>query len=493
MKLFSSEQIRQIDEATIQNVPIASIDLVERAAIACFEWIEERYDDDVIFHVFCGMGNNGADGLALSRLLLKAGYDVSVHPIAHRSSGNPNFDRNIERLNEIGADIDYISDIKDLPQPQDMAVAIDAILGTGIDRGLRGILKDAVKGIMESYDHIISIDVPTGLPSDLGVKFGSSACISASHTLTFQFPKLSFFTANTGGYTGDIHVLDIGLDEEKIHDIKTPYFLTTEWEASFLRPSRQPFSHKGNYGHALLVAGHKGMLGASILSSKACLRSGCGLLTTHLPSAGEQILHTAVPEAMLSLDSHEEWVTQVDLSSKITAIGMGPGLGTNKETMYALKPLLSIDIPKVIDADAINLISQANAWKDVHTNVIVTPHLGEFRRMVGNDDLSADDAINEARSWAKEHGHIIVLKGAYSAICTPEGQVHFNSSGHPGMATAGSGDVLTGIITGLLAQGLTPFNAARFGAWIHGIAGQEAAEKRGEHAMIASDIIDQLF
>ncbi len=491
MKLFSAEQIRQIDAATIKNEPISAIDLVERAGTACCEWITQHYSVQYSFHVFCGMGNNGADGLAVARILLEKGYSVAVHPVAHRSNGNPSFDRNIERLIEAGADIDYIADRKDLPIVDDHVIAIDAILGTGLSKSVRGLLKDVVTGLNEAYNHVISIDVPTGLPSDVDVELGPT-CVKANHTLTFQFPKLSFMVGVTGKYTGDIHVVDIGLDDEAILDTQTPYFITTEYEVESIRGNRSMFSHKGDYGHALLVAGQRGMMGAAVLTSKGCMRSGVGLVTSHIPSCGEQIIQISAPEVMVSIDSSSDFITDTPEFSGYAAIGMGPGMGRHESTFEAIEPLLKSDILKVIDADAIHLITDYGAWNELNGTVIVTPHLGEFRKMMNDPELSAEKAIAKARSWASEHEQYLLLKGAYSALCTPQGDVFFNGSGHPAMATAGSGDVLTGVLTGMLAQGLEPLKAMRLGVWNHGLAGELAANLREDHAVIASDIIEEL-
>ncbi|NVK28414.1 MAG: NAD(P)H-hydrate dehydratase [Flavobacteriia bacterium] len=493
MKLFSSSQIREIDKATIENEPISSIDLVERAASTCSDWIIEGYDHSVSFHVFCGMGNNGADGLAIARHLAMAGYNVNVFAIAHRSTGAPNFSRNIERLSEVKLDVHYVNDRKEMPVVDEQTVAIDAILGIGLDKPLRGILKDVVQAIREGYDHVISIDVPTGLPSDLNSEIKINECVEATHTLTFQFPKLSFLVAGFGEYTGDVHVMDIGLDEEAIHDIQSPYHLITEYDVIGIRPDRKAFSHKGDYGHALIAAGHKGMLGAAVLSTKACLRSGAGLVTTHVPGMGGDVLQISAPEAMVQLDHNETSITSIPIPKKITAVGVGPGLGREKSSFNALTALLEeVDVPLLIDADALHLMSITDSWSKLPANSILTPHAGEFHTMTGEEFVDSISRLEAARSWAKEHNCVVLLKGAYSAICDSDGSVYFNGSGHPALAAGGSGDVLSGIITGLLAQGIAPLKAAILGAWIHGKAGEEVAIDRGEHALIASDLIDYL-
>lgn len=493
MKLFSAEQIRKIDQVTIESEPIASLDLMERAASACSTWLTDHYDIGVVFHVYCGMGNNGGDGLAICRQLHESGYEVRPYIIAHRSKGSADFDRNLQRLDQLDISVHYVNSLKEIPKVDEDAVAVDAILGIGLDKPLRGIIRDVVGGIQEAYEDIISIDVPTGLPSDFeGVSWNKA--LVATHTLTFQFPKLSFFLPSTGRYTGDIHVLDIGLDEIAILEEESAYHLITDDIAEGLRSPREIFSHKGDYGHALIVGGHEGMIGAAVLATKACLRSGAGLVTAHVPSCGRDVLQISVPEAMVQPDHNERSITNIPVSSRISAIGVGPGMGREQSVFKGLEKMLSgIDVPIVLDADSLHLIGSAQAWELVPANAILTPHPGEFRRMIGKDIEDSYELLKEAISWSVTHNCILVLKGAYTAVCNPKGEVHFNSTGHPAMATGGSGDVLTGIITGLLAQRLEPFDAARYGVWLHGCTGEEAAARRGEHAVIASDLIDQLF
>lgn len=493
MKLFLSEQIRQIDEATIQNEPIASIDLVERASQACTAWILENYEGQSSYHIFCGMGNNGADGLAIARLLAESGQEVSVHVIAHRSKGSSNFDQNIKRLAEVGIDANYVNNPKDMPVVHEDSIAIDAILGIGLDKPLRGILKEVVQSLGEAYEHIISIDVPTGLPSDLVQDFNSKTVVKAVHTLTFQFPKLSFLLAETGEVTGEIHVLDIGLDGVAIHDTPSKFHITTEFEAETFRPTRKSFSHKGTFGHAFLVSGHDGMMGAAVLATRACLRSGAGWVTTHVPKSGRDVLQMTAPEAMVSVDHDSSAFTGATLTDRYSAIGIGPGLGRETKSLEALKKVLSeVQVPVVLDADALHLLSLSKDWDLLPAQAVLTPHIGEFKRMTGKEYNGSADMLLDAMTWAEEKKCFLVLKGAFTAICTPNGEVYFNTSGHPGMATAGSGDVLTGLLTGLLAQGIPVLKAIRFGVWMHGFAGEEAAGIKGEHAMIASDIIENL-
>lgn len=493
MKLFSAEQIKRIDAATIEREPISSIQLMERAALACVDWFEDYYEKDVEFHIFCGMGNNGGDGLALARLLNNAGYNCRPFIVAHRSKGSAEFDHNLSRLDEVELNVHYINGLKEMPRVNENSIAIDAILGIGLDKPLRGIIRDVVKGIEEGYDHVISIDIPTGIPADFTTVNWNTA-VRASHTLTFQFPKLSFLLPDMGDYTGDVHVLDIGLDELAMEEEHSSYFLTMDEEVESFRPMRKVFSHKGDYGHALIVGGHEGMMGAAVLATKAALRSGAGLVTAHVPSCGRDVLQISAPEAMVQTDHSERSVSNVPVSSRISSIGIGPGLGREHSVFKGLEKLLSeIELPVVLDADALHLIGTSQAWHLIPQNAILTPHKGEFERMLGREVESPLELLQEASAWAGDKKCIVVLKGAYTAVCDSDGNVYFNSTGHPAMASGGTGDVLTGIIAGLLAQGITPLRAARYGVWLHGCAGEEVAARRGEHSVVAGDLIDALF
>lgn len=494
MKLFSVEQIRAIEKATIEREPISSVDLMERAGEVAANWLVDLVPSGTEFHVYVGMGNNGGDGLVIARRLKDSGFAVRVFIIAHRSKGSAEFDANLKRIDEKEIEVSYVSALKDMPVVDDEVVAVDSILGIGLDKPLRGILSDVVKGINEAYEEVISIDIPTGMPADWTEGYRSNRVVEATHTLTFQFPKLSFLLPGIGEKAGDVHVLDIGLDEEAIYDLSTDYHLTTEWDLAGIRPERHTFTHKGEFGHALLVAGREGMMGAAVLATRACLRSGAGLVTAHVPQMGRDVLQLAAPEAMVQSDHGERSISNVYLSSKYTAIGFGPGLGSEQSVLSALSQALEkCEVPVVLDADALNTLSSAKAWESLPVNSVLTPHPGEFKRMLGEAIDDPVQLLHSAVKWAKEHQCIVVLKGAYTAVCHHTGEVFFNSTGHPAMAAGGTGDVLTGLLTGLLAQGIEPIKACRLGVWLHGYAGEEAAHARGSHAVTASDIIDELF
>ena len=335
--------------------------------------------------------------------------------------------------------------------------------------------------------------MPSGLFGEDNSDNDPEKILRADYTLTFQFPKLSFFFPENEAFTGEWIVLDIGLHPDIIASTPTPYYyLSREDVAERIRPRRK-FSHKGTYGHAMLISGSCGRMGAAVLASRGCLRSGVGLLTVHVPRLGNDILQTAVPEAMLESDQSDILFSEVPDLSPYSAVGAGPALGTRSNSQKALHTLITTaKIPLVLDADALNMLSLHPEWYDeLPEDTVLTPHPKEFERLAGPAE-NGYQRVHKALEFAVKYKVIVVLKGAHTAITTPAGEVWFNMTGNPGMATAGSGDVLTGIILGLLAQRYEPAAAAMIGVYIHGLAGDLAREERGEEALIASDIIENL-
>ena len=347
--------------------------------------------------------------------------------------------------------------------------------------------------INKSDAHVVSIDIPSGLFGEDNRGNDREAIVKANLTLTFEFPKLAFFLAENAPYVGEWKTLEIGLHPDVIEKTETPYTMVTEEDISYVIQPRDRFAHKGTFGHALLIAGSKGKMGAAILAAKACLRSGAGLLTVHIPQRGEGVFQTNFPEAMLSFDTNVDFFSSVPELSPYNAIGVGPGMGQHMESGAAIERILQTNSkPMVIDADAINLLATNKSLiSRIPERSILTPHPKEFDRIAG-ESASGYERLMKAKAFAVENHLIVVLKGAYTAICTTAGNIYFNSCGNPGMATAGSGDVLTGIILGLLAQGYEPETAAVMGVFIHGTAGDLAAIYQSEESLIASDIIDML-
>ena len=494
IKIFATDKIKELDQYTIQNEPISSIDLVERAATVFMHEFCRRYSKQIRIVIFAGQGNNGADALAIARLLVDEGYRVETYlfnPTEHLS-----YDCELNKQRLLGMDKIEFTEVKDNfvpPTLGDRDVVIDGLFGSGLNRPLSGGFPALVNYINQSGATVVAIDIPSGLFGEDNRNNESESIIQADLTLTFSFPKLAFFLPENEPYVGEWKVLDISLDPYIVENTPTSYSLVEEEDMAAVFQPRSRFSHKGTFGHALLIAGSQGKMGAALLSARACLRSGAGLLTVHIPQRGEQIMQTAFPEAMLSFDPHPDYFTAVPDTSAYSAIGIGPGLGQHLESAVALERILQpTGKPVVLDADALNLIASN---KDLLTRIpphsILTPHPKEFDRIAGESNNSYERLI-KAQTFAIEHKLIVVLKGAYTAICTPLGNVYFNDSGNPGMATAGSGDVLTGIILGLLAQGMEPETAAVSGVFLHGTAGDLAAIYRSEESMVAGDIIEML-
>jgi NAD(P)H-hydrate epimerase len=494
MKLFTSPQIKELDRITVEREPVSSTDLMERAAGSAAAWIMDRFSGDTVFYVFAGPGNNGGDGLVIARLLHNTGFDTVVVVPKISESFSPDFIINRDRLEKIGFNKIFLLGEEDqFPVCRENTVIVDALFGTGLNRPVDGFAGNLIEKI-NAVDVIrISIDIPSGLFSEDNSSNMDSAIVRADYTLSFEFPKIAFMFASNEQYVGEVVVLPIGLDKQAICDFESDYYYIDEDVVRPILKKRKKFSHKGNYGHALFIGGSKGKMGAVVLGVRATLRGGAGLVSCHIPYSGNDIVQIAIPEAMVSADSNDFFVTALPDTTKYSAVGVGPGMGVAPNSFGVLYNLLTqCSLPLVVDADAINILSANKEWlKKIAPDTILTPHPKEFERVAGgwNNDY---EKLRKQIKFSMDTGCIIVLKGACSSVSFPDGRVWFNSSGNPGMATAGSGDVLTGIVLSLLAQGYTPGEAAIAGVFIHGLAGDIASEKMGESAMIASDIIDNI-
>jgi NAD(P)H-hydrate epimerase len=492
-KVFTVQQIRRADQYTILHEPVLSIELMERAAMACKSWMTAHYTKENSFIIFCGPGNNGGDGLGIARLLLAAGYRIQVYVVGTDANATQDFLTNKKRLHEQDAFlIKHLHTVNDFPVLPPGSILIDALFGTGLSRPPEALLAELIRYINAAAATVIAIDIPSGLLADQHSD-PSSAIVKANYTLSFQFPKLAFFFPENVGYVGEWIVLDIGLSQTFIEEEPSSNFFITEDFIKTLLHTRPKFSHKGSFGHALLVTGSYGKMGAALLATDACLRSGVGLLTVHTPVCGYEILQTTHPEAMAAVDSGEQYSKDEISTDAFNAVGIGPGLGTHPDTQYAVRHLLShCKRPVVIDADALNSISkQKEGEKTIPTHAILTPHLKEFARLAGE---TANDFSRHAQqlAFSQKYQVYLVLKGAHTCITTPEGATYFNTSGNPGMAKGGSGDVLTGILTSLLAQGYSQKEACLLGVFLHGLAGDLAKKYLGETSMLAGDLIRYL-
>ena len=492
MKIYTAEQIRKADQYTIQHEPVSSIDLMERAAVQAYKWIYKRLRKEDEVHIFCGVGNNGGDGLVIARKLQKKGVSVNVYKVNFSDKPSDDFQANEKRLKKRGIKLIELNEGDTWPEIPSQAVVIDAVFGSGLNRPIKGWLAQLVEHINASGRLKIAIDIPSGLMAESNDQ-NKGAKVKAHITLSFEFPKLAFFFPSNADVVGHWEVLPIGIHEDFVLNEPTQNFYATEDVVQLLLKSRPKFGHKGTFGHALLMVGSKGKIGAGVLSAKACLRSGAGLLTTAIPNCGYTTMQTAVPEAMCLVDDTEDMLTKSFDVSVYNAVGIGPGIGTDKATYNVVKVLIqNAGRPVVFDADAINIIAENKTWLEfIPQGSVLTPHPGEFARLVGRigDDYARYEKL---KSFAMRYKVYVVLKGAHTAIATPRGEVFFNSTGNVGMATGGSGDVLTGVITGLIAQGYSPGQAAILGVWLHGKAGDIAQNEIGSEALIASDIVAQI-
>jgi hydroxyethylthiazole kinase-like uncharacterized protein yjeF len=495
LKLLSAEQIHQVDKYTIEHEPVKSIDLMERAAFACVKRIIKLTDPDDKIIVVCGKGNNGGDGLAITRLLAVQGFDTKALVIHYTDTFTADAQTNYSMLKQNFPsrvkDIHSLEEFKESTDYKD-AVIIDALLGTGINKKTEGLLADVINHINKSFKKIISIDIPSGLYADQSSS-QNSAIVQSSLTLTFQIPKLSFLLAENKNYVPEFELLDIGLHEKAISEQTTNRYYLTAVDISSLITKRSKFSHKGNFGHALLLAGSKGKSGAAVISSKACLRSGAGLLTVHSTKDTLAALLNHLPEAMSSEDSNSDFITEIEKPENYSAIGFGPGVGLDEETQLVLKKILHYYKGKlVIDADGLNILSENKTWLSfLPPDSILTPHPKEFERLTEkhSDDF---ERLKAVKQFSIKYNCIVVLKGAHSVIAMPDGNLFFNSSGNAGLAKGGSGDGLTGIILGLLSRGYSPPQAALIGTYVHGFAADLLLKKRSMESSLISDVIDQL-
>jgi len=492
MKILSREQIRDADSYTIQNEPIASIDLMERAAKTFTRYVLKQFKIKKNVYIFCGKGNNGGDGLVVARLMLEKEINVFVFVVEHSSDASNDFQINLNRLNEkYPQRIKFLSDHNQEFSFHKDDIIIDALWGTGLTRPIVGFVKSIIEKINSSGSTIIALDIPSGTFCDQ--YNNDSSKIKADFTISFQNPKLAFFIPENEDYVGQWRIVDISLDKNFISNINNKHFYLLADKIKMILKPRKKFQHKGNFGHALIISGSYGKMGAAVLCTKACLKAGAGLVSAHIPECGYQIMQMSIPEAMVFIDNDEKITSKITSAKSFNAVGIGPGIGTHRKTRKAFRKLLRSKPEKlVLDADAINIISRnKRILKLLPENTILTPHIGEFDRLAGKSN-NHFERLEKAKLLAEKYWIIIVLKGHYTAIILPDSTIYFNSTGNPGMATGGSGDVLTGIIVSFLAQNYSPVDAALSGVFIHGLAGDISASEQNSISLIASDIITAL-
>jgi hydroxyethylthiazole kinase-like uncharacterized protein yjeF len=485
LKILNTQQIRDLDAYTIKHTPIASIDLMERACLSFVQWFVQRFDGTKKVGVVCGTGNNGGDGLGIARLLSDWGYWVKIW-IVEGQKESEDFKTNFSRLNENVKRARYQEGANSF---DDRDVLIDALFGSGLTRPVDGAHEKAIQEMNNSKATRVAVDIPSGLFAD---RQSDGTIVNAQWTISFQLPKLAFALPGNSKYVGNWHLVDIGLSKNFIRETNTPYLYLTKKGVRKLLRHRSTFAHKGDFGRAMLISGSRGKMGACVLGARGALRAGIGLLTLHVPGVGYSIVQTAVPEAMATVDESESFFSKVPSLDGFDVVGIGAGLGQEKQTVTAFEKVLQAGKPMVIDADGLNILgANRQLFNSIPPGTILTPHPKEFERMTGTwkNDF---DRLEMQKTLARETKAVVLLKGAHTSIATPDGRVFFNSTGNPGMATGGSGDVLTGILTGLLAQRYSNEDAAILGSYLHGLSGDLAAARLGMNSLIASDLIEYL-
>ncbi len=484
MKILSVEQIREADRVTIAREPVASIELMERAAKGISDQLTDVFTTDMPFSIYCGMGNNGGDGLAIARHLREQGYEVRVVVVRYTEKASPDLQANLKRLN----DFEEWTPNKH-PAPDRLnTVRIDALLGSGLTRPLDGFLAEVVADLNADPRFTVAVDLPTGVFADDNRANDLSRALRADMTFTFQWPKRALLMPDSGPLCGVFEVIDIGLDADYAESAKTAHYFVDEHWAQLRYGDRSRFSHKGHFGHALIAAGARGNMGAAVMCARSCMRSGVGLLTGHVPGSAEHIWPQAIPEAMAKFDPMSEHLTDHPDLNGYSAIGIGPGIGQHEDTAHLLHNfILHAKASLILDADALNILAGNKTWLSFCQQVpILTPHPGEFSRL--SEVKPGPDQYDAAIDFARKYQCVVVLKGTYTATVLPNGDTYFNSTGHSGLATGGSGDVLTGLITGLRAQGYGVAEAAILGSYIHGRAAELALNDQSEESLIASDL-----
>ena len=492
MKIFDSKTIREIDKLTIQKQGISSDELMERAGIQVFNWMHQRLNGaNVPIHIFCGIGNNGGDGLVVGRHLIEHGYHVEIYVVNFSDKRSKDFLLNFDRIKDRKYWPKLIKSEEDFPEISSQDIIVDAVFGIGLNRQPEDWVGAILKKINQTKAFVLSIDIPSGLFME-SLPTNAEYIVRSNITLSFEAPKLLFFLPQTGVYIQAWEALPIGWDPEIVNQSSSKMKFISKAEILPLYKPRQRFSHKGNYGHAFLIGGSKGKMGAMVLASRACINAGAGLVTAQVPLRGETVLQTTVPEVMLEVDNEQDYVSSIEISSKYNAVGIGMGLGIHENSLQVLKTVFTqAKCPLVIDADALNIMAAHKELLDLlPPKSILTPHPGELERLIGiwKNDF---DKLKKVKTFSKKYNCIVNVKGAYSMVVYND-TIYINSTGNPGMATAGSGDVLAGVITGQLAQGYESLTATVIGNYLHGKAGDIAVQETSYQSLIASTIIDFL-
>jgi len=485
-KILSEREIKKIDLLTIEKNNLQSIDLMEQAAEAFVQYLMTQHIANQTIIVLCGPGNNGGDGLAIARLLNEHGFDTKAFLINTKKEVSSDCSVNLKRL----PSTILVSKRSQIPDLSNADIIIDALFGIGLHGSLEGVYAQMIQAVNDSKKLVYSVDVPSGLPADSITNSDSVIC--ADMTLTFQRPKVSFFFPEHKHFIKKWVVIDIGLNEKLIQQSNSNIYVLDK-EIQNQVKARSKFSHKGHFGHALLLAGSYGKMGAAVLAARAMMKSGVGLLTVQVPKCGIHIMQVSVPEAMCVVDPSDSSLTKLPNIKPYNVVALGPGIGTDAPTEQLIHQLLkTTEVPLVIDADAINILSKHPEWtRHLPKGSVLTPHIKEFDRLMGGVSQSSDRLI-QAQDFAAKHHCVVVLKDACTWVIDSKGNRFIHYGGNPGMSTAGSGDVLTGIIGSLIAQKYDSSEAACIGVYHHGLAGDIGVQKTGHMGLTASTIIDNL-
>ncbi|MGB3608688.1 NAD(P)H-hydrate dehydratase [Psychroserpens sp.] len=493
MKIFSKEQIYEGDKLTAIKQNITSTELMERAGIQIFNWLHVRMQGaQVPIHIFCGIGNNGGDGIVIARHLINAGYNVKTYIVNYSTTRSKDFLVNYDLIKKTSKKWPEMMGPKsELPVIDKDDIIVDAVFGIGLNRPVDDWVKNLFIHFKQSQAFTLSVDIPSGVYTDR-VPETENGIVWANYTLSFQSPKLIFFLPETSKYSVQWEVLDIGIDRDFLSQTETEAELIGKNEVLPLYKPRDKYAHKGDFGHSLIIGGSYGKMGAAMLSSRAALSIGAGLVTAFVPKCGYQIMQTVFPEAMVITDKNDTVISEIKYDFEPSVIGIGVGMGTEDQTIVALEHFLKTNTkPLVVDADALNILSKTKSLLTlIPKQTVLTPHPKELERLIGTwtDDF---DKLKKVKTFSKKHNVIVVIKGA-NTITVFEDKLYVNTTGNPGMATAGVGDVLTGVIAGLISQGYTPLSATIFGVYLHGKAADIAIEDLGYQSLIASHIIEAL-
>lgn len=478
-KIFRTSEVAGIDQYTIENEPVGSLDLMERASRVWVSCFQEKFTDHPCVSIVAGSGNNGGDGFAIARLLKESGWKVTVFRLSTGARMSADCEVNYRRFLDCGGQVTDVAGIADF-EPERGCVLIDALFGSGLNRKVTGLAAEVIRKMNVSDHPVVAVDIPSGLMGEDNSENDASAIVEADYTFTFQFPKLAFMLAENDRFVGEWQVLDIGLHPVAIAEKPTPYYYMQLKDVAERLPRQQKFAHKGTNGRGLLIAGGYGTMGAAVLAAKAAVRSGAGLLYCHVPADGRNVIHVAVPEALTDLDSSNCGFSEVRHTEKYDAVAIGPAIGKGPEMAEGLKQLLTAwKGTTIIDADALNILSEHRELLHfLHEGCILTPHVKEFERLTGKcrNDF---ERLNKLSTFASQYKVCVVLKGAHTAVASAQGDICFNMSGNPGMAKGGAGDVLTGVLLGLAANGIPPLDAALIGVYAHGLSGDIAAKEWG--------------